>query len=148
MTCISNCGGSRDLWMPNRAPYRITVCLSNCVTMRRAFIGLFSSAFTWLVDGRCGREVLYKRKLTSLTNSFTTALRSTRNTMPHVYQIHQSICVPVEVIHSQWSISQCYVGGASLGCGAFCVPHAFNIFNFCIALLCGGTNRSTHIDSN
>jgi hypothetical protein len=53
---------------PNWAPYHIAVRLPNVLIMQRA---PYSSALTWLVDGRWRWEVLYKLKLTSLTISFT-----------------------------------------------------------------------------
>jgi hypothetical protein len=61
-----NCGASGGTQRPNWAPYRIPVSLLNFVTMRKA---LYSSALTWLVNGRWRREVLYKHKLTSLTTA-------------------------------------------------------------------------------
>lgn len=44
--------------------------------------------------------------------------------MPYVHQMHQTLCIQVEVINRQRSSPQRYVGGAALGYGEFCVPHA------------------------
>jgi hypothetical protein len=60
----------------------------NVLTMWRA---LFSSALAWLVDGRWGREVLYKHKLTSFTTALHCSVKFKRYECPDFCKGHITI---------------------------------------------------------